>query len=206
MKEITIGLLNNTEGSAKFVNGDTIVVASVVGPKESVRSNILCDIDIKWSIDSDTRDSQHAEYRRFLKKILESLIIRSKYPRTTVTVSITVLRNDGSVLSTACNAAVMALVDCGVAMKGLASTTECAVIDNNLVFNPNKKEESDALCTMFSSWSSISQDLVACQTSGLTTREQFMEILSKSNGPAKETLAYLRLSYETKCKKMLLKE
>ena len=31
MKEITIGLLNNTEGSAKFINGDTIIVAGVVG-------------------------------------------------------------------------------------------------------------------------------------------------------------------------------
>jgi len=204
MKEITIGLLNNTEGSAKFINGDTIIVAGVVGPKENVRNNLYCDVEVNWSIDSDTRDSGQGEYREILKRIVESLIIRDKYPRTTITISIAVFRDDGSVLSTACNAAVLALVDCGVAMNGLAGTTDCAIIDNNLIFNPNKEEEAKAVCNMFTSWSSTTQDLIASKATGITTREQFIEILNKSTVTAKETLAYLRLSYETKCKKLLL--
>ena len=111
MKEITIGLLNNTEGSAKFINGDTIIVAGVVGPKENVRNNLYCDVEVNWSIDSDTRDSGQGEYREILKRIVESLIIRDKYPRTTITISIAVFRDDGSVLSTACNAAVLAYIE-----------------------------------------------------------------------------------------------
>ena len=57
---------------------------------------------------------------------------------------------------------------------------------------------------MFTSWSSTTQDLIASKATGITTREQFIEILNKSTVTAKETLAYLRLSYETKCKKLLL--
>jgi exosome complex component RRP46 len=203
MKEITIGLINNTEGSAKLVNGDTIIVAAVVGPKENVRDNLDCDVEVRWSIDSDARDSSQGEHRLILKKIVESLIIRNKYPQTTITVSITVFRDGGSVLSTACNAAVMALIDSGVAMSGLAGTTECAVIENNLVFNPSKEEESKAVCNMFLSWCNTTQTTIASKMSGVTTREQYMEILDKSIVPAKEILAYLRLSYETKCTKML---
>ena len=130
-------------------------------------------------------------------QLISSLIL-------SIAISIAVFRDDGSVLSTACNAAVFALVDCGVAMNGLAGTTDCAIIDNNLIFNPNKEEEAKAVCNMFTSWSSTTQDLIASKATGITTREQFMEILNKSTVTAKETLAYLRLSYETKCKKLLL--
>ena len=203
MKEITVGLLNNTEGSAKFVNGDTIVVASVVGPVENVRDSLTCDVEVNWSIDSDTRDSVHGENRRILKQIVESLILVEKYPRTMIKLSITVFRNNGCALSTACNAAVMALVDSGVAMNGINATVECALIDNQLVFNPKLEDESNAKCKVFSSWSSTTNGLVASVVSGTTTQEQYLRVLNFSLPEAKKMLAYLRLTYESKCKKHL---
>ena len=61
MRQFTIGLLNKTDGSAKFVNGDTVVIASVVGPKETTNDVASTQVSVKWSSEGDVRDETDAE-------------------------------------------------------------------------------------------------------------------------------------------------
>lgn len=73
------------------------------------------------------------ELEYFLRDALSSCIMLERYPRCVLQVVIQVVQADGSVLGTAVNCAVMALMDAGISMRGLAVAATCVVINNSSV-------------------------------------------------------------------------
>eukprot|EP00571_Detonula_confervacea_P016562 CAMPEP_0172310456 /NCGR_PEP_ID=MMETSP1058-20130122/11494_1 /TAXON_ID=83371 /ORGANISM="Detonula confervacea, Strain CCMP 353" /LENGTH=309 /DNA_ID=CAMNT_0013023263 /DNA_START=52 /DNA_END=978 /DNA_ORIENTATION=- len=82
------------------------------------------------------------ELEYFLRDALSSCILLEKYPRCVIQVVIQVVQADGSVLGSAVNCAVLALMDAGVAMRGLPVAATCCVVMNNYyaVVEKNEKE------------------------------------------------------------------
>lgn len=81
--------------------------------------------------------------------VLSHAIIRTMYPRTLISVTIQVLCNDGSLLSVAINAAIIALIDAGVALKSLVTSATCAYVPlpsapstYTLILDPTIEEEA----------------------------------------------------------------
>lgn len=81
--------------------------------------------------------------------VLSHAIIRTMYPRTLISVAVQVLCNDGSLLSVATNAALIALIDAGVALKSLVTSATCAYIpfpaapsNYRMVLDPTIEEEA----------------------------------------------------------------
>ena len=56
-----------------------------------------------------------------------------RYPRCVIQVVVQIVQADGSVLGTAVNCAVMALMDAGVAMSGLPVASTCVVVPRGVV-------------------------------------------------------------------------
>ncbi len=77
------------------------------------------------------------ELEYFLRDAVSSCILLERYPRCVIQVVIQIVQADGSVLGSAVNCAVLALMDAGVAMKGLPIASTCVVIDKD------EKEEGD---------------------------------------------------------------
>ncbi|KAL3805815.1 hypothetical protein HJC23_007776 [Cyclotella cryptica] len=69
------------------------------------------------------------ELEHFLCDALSSCIMLERYPRCVIQVVIQILQADGSVLGTALNCAVLALMDAGVAMRGLPVACTCVVVE-----------------------------------------------------------------------------
>ena len=65
------------------------------------------------------------ELEYFLRDALSSCIMLERYPRCVIQVVIQIVQADGSVLGTAVNCAIMALMDAGIAMRGLAVAATC---------------------------------------------------------------------------------
>lgn len=63
-----------------------------------------------------------------LRDALSSCIILDRYPRCVIQIVIQVVQADGSVLGSAVNCAVLALLDAGVAMWGMPVASTCVVI------------------------------------------------------------------------------
>lgn len=76
-----------------------------------------------WQYD-EMRDRQ-AE--RVLLDALEPYIVLDLYPRSGVSIVVQVLQDDGCLLGCALNAAIMALMDAGVAMRGMPVAVHCGV-------------------------------------------------------------------------------
>uniref|UniRef100_A0A7S2M291 Exoribonuclease phosphorolytic domain-containing protein n=1 Tax=Skeletonema marinoi TaxID=267567 RepID=A0A7S2M291_9STRA len=71
------------------------------------------------------------ELEYFLRDALSSCIMLERYPRCVIQVVIQIVQADGSVLGTAVNCAVMALMDAGIAMRGLAVAATCVAINRS---------------------------------------------------------------------------
>ena len=67
------------------------------------------------------------ELEHFLRDALSSCIMLERYPRCVIQVVVQIVQADGSVLGTAVNCAVMALMDAGLAMRGLPVASTCVV-------------------------------------------------------------------------------
>ena len=88
------------------------------------------------------------ELEYFLRDALSSCILLERYPRCVIQVVIQIVQADGSVLGSAVNCAVLALMDAGVAMRGLPVASTCVVIrknSGNASIGDSKKEDDGSM-------------------------------------------------------------
>jgi hypothetical protein len=71
------------------------------------------------------------ELEYFLRDTLSSCILLERYPRCVIQIVIQIVQSDGCVLGSAVNCAVLALMDAGVAMRGLPVASTCVVIHHD---------------------------------------------------------------------------
>lgn len=122
------GLVSQAKGSAYLEAGNTKIICSVYGPRETERKDetdmksgrLVCDFRLApFSCPKRGAWIQSAEERDLTAALAESLqpgVCLHRYPRAQVDVNVVVLENDGSVLAHAVTCASMALVDAGIEM------------------------------------------------------------------------------------------
>ena len=144
------GLLTRADGSAR-VHMDTAgggggagtdVLVSVTGPVQltSARREMIdrARVEVVWrhakgrdggpaggSLSAGPEAKDRAE---LLRRTLEHVILAREHPRTVIRVVVQVVRDDGSVLAAAVNAACAALVDAGVPLRARVAACACAVV------------------------------------------------------------------------------
>jgi exosome complex component RRP41 len=128
-----MGIVPGNIGSAVVQMGLTSCLAIVNGPMECVRrSDELSDraiLDVSLQISpcasADRRvyypnnDRRLIESATQIQHTLEAALLLQTYPKSRITIHISVLCDDGGRLCTAINAASMALIDAGIPMKDI---------------------------------------------------------------------------------------
>lgn len=122
------GLVSQAKGSSYLEAGNTKIMCSVYGPRETERKDetdmksgrLVCDFRLApFSCPKRGAWIQSAEERDLSAALAESLhpgVCLHRYPRAQVDVNVVVLENDGSVLAHAVTCASMALADAGIEM------------------------------------------------------------------------------------------
>ncbi|OKL64133.1 hypothetical protein UA08_00088 [Talaromyces atroroseus] len=122
-----------SSGSSYLSMGNTSIMCTVHGPHEtgggagSNASEAVVDVDVNIAgfagIDRKRRaggsDRQSSQLSNTLKSAFQSHLHTYLYPHSTITVQVSVLSADGSLLAAAINACTLALVDAGIPMPGL---------------------------------------------------------------------------------------
>ncbi|KAI3996105.1 hypothetical protein MKX01_018174 [Papaver californicum] len=138
-------LLNRAHGSARWSQGDTIVLAVVYGPKAGTEKNEnpeKASIEVVWKPKTGQIGKAEREYEMILRRTLLSICHLTINPNTTTSVILQVFNDDGALLPCAVNAACAALVDAGIPSKHLAVSICCGVSETgSLVLDPTKVEE-----------------------------------------------------------------
>lgn len=148
------GLVSQAKGSAYIEAGNTKLMCSVYGPRETERKDetdmksgrLLCDFRFApfscqkrgaWIQGSEEKDLSHA--------LLESLrpgVCLHKYPRSQIEVNVMVLENGGSVLAHAVTCASLALADAGIEMYDLVLGCSLRQDGATHLIDPKSPEES----------------------------------------------------------------
>ncbi|GMH11977.1 hypothetical protein Nepgr_013818 [Nepenthes gracilis] len=144
------GAVNAAAGSAYAEFGNTKVIVSVFGPRESKKAMMYSDIGrLNCNISYTTfatsirgQGSDHKEYSSMLHKALEGAIILESFPKTTVDVFALVLESGGSDLPVVISCASLALADAGIMMYDLVAAVSVSCLGTNLIIDPVLEEES----------------------------------------------------------------
>ncbi|OCK79774.1 ribosomal protein S5 domain 2-like protein [Lepidopterella palustris CBS 459.81] len=121
------------DGSSYLEMGNTKVICTVAGPAEGrtggaarggAGSEAKIEVEIGFAgfsgVDRKRRgrgDKRTAEMCHTLQTAFSSLLLTHLYPHSTISISIHILSQDGSVLAASINAATIALIDAGIPMS-----------------------------------------------------------------------------------------
>ncbi|XAR59986.1 hypothetical protein NMG60_11033191 [Bertholletia excelsa] len=144
------GAVNAASGSAYAEFGNTKVIVSVFGPRESKKAMMYSDIGrLNCNVSFTTfatpirgEGSDNKEFSSMLHKALEGAIILESFPKTTVDVFALVLESGGSDLPVVISCASLALADAGISMYDLVVSVSVSCLGKNLVIDPITEEES----------------------------------------------------------------
>lgn len=144
------GAVNSASGSAYAEFGNTKVIVSVFGPRESKKAMMYSDSGrLNCNVSYTTfatpirgQGSDHKEFSSILHKALEGAIIVDSFPKTTVDVFALVLESGGGDLPVVISCASLALADAGIMMYDLVASVSVSCLGKNLVIDPISDEES----------------------------------------------------------------
>ncbi|KAJ5327539.1 hypothetical protein N7541_009648 [Penicillium brevicompactum] len=122
-----------SSGSSYLSMGNTSIMCSVHGPAEGRRGDgggsghavVEVDVNVAGFAGVDRRrraggnDRQSTRIATTLRSAFQSHLHTYLYPHSTISIHVSILSADGSVLAAAINACTLALVDAGIPMPGL---------------------------------------------------------------------------------------
>ncbi|XP_071372585.1 exosome complex component RRP46-like, partial [Centroberyx affinis] len=138
-------LLSRPDGSSSFIQGETSVLAGVYGPAEVKISKEIYDratmevvVQPKVGLPSVRERSQE----QCVRETCEASLLASLHPRSSLTLVLQVLHDDGSLLACFLNAACMALMDAGPPMSCLFCGVTCAIdTEGQIITDPTAAQE-----------------------------------------------------------------
>ena len=149
----SVGNSSKVQGSAKWTSGRTIVEAQVKGPEASpaaaaaatsVTGEITVSVKAIVKPVAGMVTEQEQEIEDKVVKFVEGVLDKSCPPRTTVTVILHILSQDGSLLACVLNAAAAALLEAGIPLCGTPASVSLALPEaetNRVLLEPDSKEE-----------------------------------------------------------------
>lgn len=156
-----LGVFEQADGSAYMEMGNTRVLAAVYGPHEvrgggKSRSNhekaiINCQYSMATFSTSERKRRPRGDYRSLeitnsMKQVFETAILVHLYPHSQIDIFVEVLQSDGSNYSACVNAASLALVHAGIALKDIVSASTAGIMNETAILDVNHSEEGLSSC------------------------------------------------------------
>eukprot|EP00037_Helgoeca_nana_P000422 m.21651 g.21651 ORF g.21651 m.21651 type:complete len:245 (+) comp10508_c0_seq1:269-1003(+) len=148
-----LGQFRNCDGSAYVEHGNTKVLVVVYGPHEVSAGGIALHDRalIRTEFSTATFSTQERKFRPkgdkkstelevLLSRTFAEAIITDLYPRSQIDIFVQVLQSDGGEAVAAINAATLAVIDAGVAMRDYVVACSVGCIDGVNVLDLNRTE------------------------------------------------------------------
>ncbi|KAL3184895.1 hypothetical protein MRX96_030788 [Rhipicephalus microplus] len=138
-----LGVFTQADGSAYIEQGNAKVLAAVYGPHEprgsrsrSFHDRVLVNCQFSMATFSTLErkrrprgDKKSQEMTLHIQQAFEASILTQLYPRSQIDIFVEVLQSDGGTLSVCINAATLALIDAGIALKDYVCACSVGFVD-----------------------------------------------------------------------------
>eukprot|EP01024_Parvocaulis_polyphysoides_P007380 TRINITY_DN12199_c0_g4_i1.p1 TRINITY_DN12199_c0_g4~~TRINITY_DN12199_c0_g4_i1.p1 ORF type:complete len:224 (-),score=26.06 TRINITY_DN12199_c0_g4_i1:167-838(-) len=140
-----LGILKRSDGSCKWVQGQTVVIACIQGPTSNPQQKEYYDkAQVQAIVKPPSLQQGSREYHLegIICGCLEGQLILEEYPMCQIQVVVQIVKDDGALLSCILNAAQMACMDAGLSMKRTTVALSAVLSKNNqLLVDPLVSEE-----------------------------------------------------------------
>jgi len=188
--KIKVGVLSNAQGSAYIEQGKNKILAAVYGPKEALPKHISlpdrCILRCRYHMapfstverKSPAPSRREIELSMVIRNALEPLVITSLFPRTVIDIFIEVLQADGGTRCAGLTAAVLALADAGIPLRGLTAACAVGKADGKVIVDLNDLEDKYGEADMPVAYNPTLDGITLLQMDGIMSKEEIEQALS----------------------------
>lgn len=192
--KLTVGAVNNADGSAYVEHGRNKILAAVYGPRETHprhlaqpdRAILRCRYHMApFSVEerkSPAPSRREMELSKVIREALEPSIFLEQYPRTSIDLFIEVLQADGGTRCAGITVASLALADAGIPMRDLIVACAAGKVDGKIILDLNDIEDKEGKADVPVSLMPNLEVITLLQMDGMLTPEEFEEALSLAIG------------------------
>ncbi|XP_069042558.1 exosome complex component RRP46 [Lepisosteus oculatus] len=200
-------LLSRPDGSASFVQGDTSVLAGVYGPAEvKVSKEIYDRATMEVLIQPKVGLPGVAERSReqCVRETCKAALLSSLHPRSSLTLVLQVVHDDGALLACSLNAACMALMDAGLPMRCLFCGVTCAIDpEGHIHTDPTAAQERESRAVMTFAIDSAERRVMMSSTKGSFSVSELQQCIAVSQRASGKIFQFYRDSVSRRYSKML---
>lgn len=188
--KIKVGVLSNAQGSAYIEQGKNKILAAVYGPKEALPKHISlpdrCILRCRYHMapfstperKSPAPSRREIELSMVIRNALEPLVMTSLFPRTVIDIFIEVLQADGGTRCAGLTAAVLALADAGIPLRGLAAACAVGKAGGKVIVDLNDLEDKYGEADMPIAYNPTLDGITLLQMDGIMSKEEIEQALS----------------------------
>ncbi|KAJ3024166.1 Exosome component 5 [Thoreauomyces humboldtii] len=195
-------LLSRSDGSVRFKSGSSAVLCSVFGPIEvKIRDEKLdkATVEVVFKCASGQSTTTERLYERIVRETLEASILTALHPRTLIRITLQVLTDDGGILSTALNAAILALVDAGIPLRSLPAAVTCMMDREGVLFlDPTTVEVEGSQSSHVFVFDDAGEGTLANVSTGAFTMDEYTNCYDQCLSAAATLQSLFRSSIEGK--------
>jgi exosome complex component RRP41 len=196
--EMIVDTISRANGSAQVRFGNTIVAASVYGPKElypkylrEPETGILRCRYAMAPFSTEERkspgpDRRSIELSKVIRIAVEPAIFLEDFPKAVVDIFVEVLQADGSTRVTGINATSLALACAGIPLRDLICACSVGKINDTLVVDLNGKEDNFSQADMSFAMLPSKDEITLLQMDGLLTKEEIMKLIEIAKANCKK--------------------
>ncbi|MBO3839308.1 MAG: exosome complex exonuclease Rrp41 [Thermoproteota archaeon] len=188
--KIKVGVLSNAQGSAYIEQGKNKILAAVYGPKEALPKHISlpdrCILRCRYHMapfstperKSPAPSRREIELSMIIRNALEPLVMTYLFPRTVIDIFIEVLQADGGTRCAGLTAAVLALADAGIPLKGLTAACAVGKAEGKVIVDLNDLEDKYGEADMPIAYNPTLDGITLLQMDGIMSKEEIEQALS----------------------------
>ncbi|CAH1794804.1 unnamed protein product [Owenia fusiformis] len=191
-----LGFLSRPDGSSVLTQGDTSVIAAIYGPGDIKLSREKIEkatIDVVYKPKSGLPGCDEKVDERMIRNICETSIVGSLHPRTAINIITQEVQDSGSLLSCCINASSIALLDAAIPQKFTVAAVTCVFDkDDELILNPNLRQEKECKAAFTFVFESTSYETVATTSFGSYGKEQLKTALAACKEASKTLFTFYK--------------
>ncbi|XP_028818336.1 exosome complex component RRP46 [Denticeps clupeoides] len=200
-------LLSKPDGSASYFQGDTNVLSGVYGPAEVKVSKEIYDratLEVLIQPKVGLPSVRERAREQCVRETCEAVLLSTLHPRSSLTLILQVIHDDGSLLSCCLNAACMALMDAGLPMSCLFCGITCSIsVDGQIITDPTAEQEKESRALMTFAIDSAQKGVLMATTKGSFSVTELQECIAVSQKASERIFQFYRDSVFRRYSKIL---
>lgn len=176
-------------------------MASVYGPIEGRLQQQLIDkayVEVLFRPKAGQSSVGDRLVEQIIRQTCETALLTVLHPRTAVTVQLQEMDDRGGLIAASVNAACLALLNSGIAMRFLVAAVHCAVAADGcaLHVDPDARQLADSRAQLTFVFESVSGRTVAVHTAGRHTVAQYNDAQRMCAAASRTVFAYYRVAVD----------